>query len=86
MNPTVLAVSCSNKHAFSKPNQSLINLIKGIGVAGDAHTGRRVKHRYLVNKNPKKPNLRQVHLIQAELFDELNAKGFSVGPGQLGEI
>ena len=29
--------------------------------------------------------MRQVHLIQAELFDEVKAKGFSVEPGQLGE-
>jgi MOSC domain-containing protein YiiM len=49
------------------------------------HSGKTVKHRHLVNIDPTKPNLRQVHLIQAELFDELNTNGFSVGPGQLGE-
>ena len=31
------------------------------------------------------PNLRQVHLIHIELFDELAAKGFAVSPGMLGE-
>lgn len=85
MNPIVIAVSCSAQHTFSKPNQPFINLIEGIGVEGDAHAGKRVKHRYLVKIDSTKPNLRQVHLIQAELFDELNANGFSVGPGQLGE-
>lgn len=85
MSPIVTAVSCSARHTFSKPNQPSIKLIEGIGVEGDAHAGKRVKHRYLVNKDSTKPNLRQVHLMQAELFDELNANGFSVGPGQLGE-
>jgi MOSC domain-containing protein YiiM len=60
-------------------------LIKGLGVEGDAHAGKMVKHRYLVKLDATKPNLRQVHLIQAELFDTLNANGFSVAPGQLGE-
>jgi len=83
--PIVVAVSSSARHTFSKPNHQLIKLIAGIGVEGDAHSGKRVKHRSLVNQNSMKPNLRQVHLIQFELFDELNAKGFSVEPGQLGE-
>jgi hypothetical protein len=85
MNPIVIAVSCNAKHTFSKPNQPSIHLIEGIGVEGDAHAGKLVKHRYLVGIDRMKPNLRQVHLIQAELFDELNARGYSVGPGQLGE-
>jgi MOSC domain-containing protein YiiM len=84
-NPAVAAVNCSGNHFFSKPNQPFINLIAGVGVQGDAHAGKTVKHRYLVNKDPTKPNIRQVHLIQAELFDELNSKGFVVNPGQLGE-
>ena len=85
MNPIVIAVSRSSSHTFSKPNQAFINLIEGFGVEGDAHGGKTVKHRYLVKSDPTKPNLRQVHLIQAELLDWLNAEGFSVDPGQLGE-
>ena len=85
MEQIVIAVSCSAKHTFSKTNQPAIKLLAGIGVEGDAHSGRRVKHRYLVNKNAEKPNLRQVHLIHSELFDEVSAKGFSVHAGQLGE-
>jgi MOSC domain-containing protein YiiM len=38
-----------------------------------------------VRKNPAQPNLRQVHLLHEELFDELAAKGFAVSPGDLGE-
>jgi MOSC domain-containing protein YiiM len=47
--------------------------------------GETVKHRSRVRKDPMQPNLRQVHLIHAELFDELRAKGFAVKPGELGE-
>lgn len=85
MNPNVVAVNCSNKHTFSKTNQTAIKLIKGFGVEGDAHAGKTVKHRFLVNKDASRPNLRQIHLIGAELLDELNKDGFSVNPGQLGE-
>ena len=85
MQPTIIAVSRSPQHTFSKSNQSSINLIEGFGVEGDAHAGKTVKHRYLVKLDPTRPNLRQVHLIQTELLDELNAAGFSVNPGQLGE-
>ena len=78
--PIVVAVSSSRDHTFSKSNQPSITLIQGIGIEGDAHAGKTVKHRFLVKIDPTKPNIRQVHLIQAELFDELNANGFSVGP------
>ena len=47
--------------------------------------GATVKHRSRVRKDPTQPNLRQVHLMHAELFDELRAKGFIVQPGDLGE-
>ncbi len=82
---TVLAVSAGPRHGFSKPNQLSIRLVEGIGVEGDAHSGATVKHRSRVARDPAKPNLRQVHLMHAELFDELLAAGFRVGPGELGE-
>ncbi|CCE10712.1 conserved hypothetical protein [Bradyrhizobium sp. STM 3843] len=47
--------------------------------------GETVKHRSRVAVDPSQPNLRQVHLIHAELFDELRNKGFNVGPGDLGQ-
>ena len=82
---SVAAVSLSAGHHFSKTPSRGIRLLKGLGVAGDAHMGETLKHRSRVRKDPKLPNLRQVHLIHAELFDELRAKGFAVKPGELGE-
>ena len=84
-NPTVVAVAADAAHAFSKPLTSQITLLAGFGVQGDAHCGETVKHRSRVARDPTQPNLRQVHLIHAELFAELAEKGFSVSPGQLGE-
>jgi MOSC domain-containing protein YiiM len=68
-----------------KPNQLFIQLIAGIGVEGDAHAGETVKHRSRVRRDPTQPNLRQVHLIHAELHDKLRRCGFDVSPGQMGE-
>ncbi|MFD2264212.1 MOSC domain-containing protein [Lacibacterium aquatile] len=85
MSTTVIAVSQSRGHKFSKKNQLSIRLLAGLGVEGDAHAGVTVKHRSRVAVDPSQLNLRQVHLMHAELFDELAAKGFKVGPGDLGE-
>ena len=81
----VVAVSLRAGHHFSKTPSLGIRLLTGLGVAGDAHMGTTVKHRSRVRKDPTQPNLRQVHLIHAELFDELRTKGFVVKPGELGE-
>jgi MOSC domain-containing protein YiiM len=83
--PTVLVVHRSPTHSFSKRPALSIRLIAGLGVEGDAHAGETVKHRSRVARDPTQPNLRQVHLIHAELLDELNAAGFTVQPGDLGE-
>jgi MOSC domain-containing protein YiiM len=83
--PTVLAVHRSPTHSFSKKPALSIRLIAGLGVEGDAHAGKTVKHRSRVARDPTQPNLRQVHLIHAELLDELNAAGFTVKPGDMGE-
>ena len=85
MPATVVSVNANGTHAFSKPNAREIALIAGQGVEGDAHCGVTVKHRSRVARDPTQPNLRQVHLIHIELFDELKAKGFSIAPGALGE-
>jgi MOSC domain-containing protein YiiM len=81
----VTAVSRSKSHTFSKRNELMIRLVAGLGVEGDAHMGEKVKHRYHAAKNPDAPNLRQVHLMHEELFDELRPSGFNVGPGAIGE-
>ena len=82
---TVITVSGAPGHRFSKPVQGSILLLQGLGVEGDAHCGETVKHRSRVAVDPTQPNLRQVHLLHAELLDELNAAGFDVAPGQMGE-
>ena len=82
---SVLAVSARSGHHFSKTPALSIRLLKGLGVAGDAHMGETVKHRSRVRRDPTQPNLRQVHLIHAELFSELRGKGFVVQPADLGE-
>jgi MOSC domain-containing protein YiiM len=81
----VTAVSRSGAHTMSKPNEGAIRLLAGLGVEGDAHQGITVKHRSRVAKDPTVPNLRQVHLIHAELHDELLAGGFELAPGEMGE-
>ena len=81
----VEAVGSNGTYAFSKPVRDQITLIAGMGVEGDAHAGPTVKHRSRVRADPTQPNLRQVHLMPAELFEEVRAAGFEVGPGQIGE-
>jgi MOSC domain-containing protein YiiM len=82
---TVVAVSVDGKHRFSKSPRPSITLTSGQGIEGDAHYGPFVRHRYLARRNPKAPNLRQVHLIPSELFDALRTSRFEVHPGDLGE-
>lgn len=81
----VIAVARDAGHAFSKPLEPAIRLLAGLGVEGDAHCGETVKHRSRVAVDPTQPNLRQVHLLHAELFDELLAAGFQLRPGDMGE-
>jgi MOSC domain-containing protein YiiM len=85
MNGVVTAVSRSARHTLTKPNEEKIQLLVGLGVEGDAHSGATVKHRSRVARDPSQPNLRQVHLIHAELHDTLQKQGFSVSAGQMGE-
>lgn len=81
----VVSVSLNAGHQFSKPVAPVITLLTGLGVEGDAHCGITVKHRSRVARDPSQPNLRQVHLVHGELFEELAAKGFQIAPGEIGE-
>lgn len=83
--PKVVGLSLGPTHAFSKQPRDRVRLLAGLGVEGDAHCGATVRHRSRVAQDPTQPNLRQVHLIHAELFTELAAQGFAVAPGELGE-
>jgi hypothetical protein len=82
---SVLSVSQSPRHSFSKPVRNSITLVKDQGVEGDAHAGAFVKHRYLARWRPRLLNERQVHLIDQALFDDLRRDCFDVHPGELGE-
>lgn len=83
--PKVTAVHVNESHSFSKMLMKEIELVAGLGVAGDAHCGAAVQHLSRIAADPTQPNLRQVHLIHAELFDELAELGHVVAPGDLGE-
>jgi len=82
---TVAAVSRSATHSMRKRTQLAIQLLEGLGVEGDAHAGATVKHRSRIARDPHQPNLRQIHLIHAELHQELRDAGFDVVAGQMGE-
>jgi MOSC domain-containing protein YiiM len=83
--PVVVTVHVNREHTMNKTTAACIQLAEGLGVVGDAHFGATVQHRSRVRQDPSQPNLRQVHLIHAELLDELADHDFSVRPGQMGE-
>ncbi|MDF2554555.1 MAG: Molybdenum cofactor biosysynthesis protein [Microbacterium sp.] len=85
MNGSVVSVGRDDRHGFSKPPTESVRLVAGFGIEGDVHAGVTTRHRYLVKKDPGRPNLTQVHLIGSELFEELASSGFTVSPGGLGE-
>jgi hypothetical protein len=84
-NAVVVAVARSGTHSFSKQPCDAIRLAAGLGVEGDSHMGSTVKHQSRVRRDPTMPNLRQVHLIHAELVEELRGQGFAISPGDIGE-
>ena len=81
----VVSVNRAPEYRFSKPPVEAITLLEGLGVEGDVHAGVTVRHRSRMAADPTQPNLRQVHLIHAELHDELRETGFAIAAGQLGE-
>jgi MOSC domain-containing protein YiiM len=83
--PRVVAVCRDELHRFSKVSMGSITLVAGHGVLGDAHAGALVEHRSRVRRDPNQPNLRQVHLLHRELFDEARERGYELAPGDLGE-
>lgn len=82
----VLAVHCSAERRFGKAPVAEVELVAGLGVAGDVHSGARVQHASRVRADPNQPNLRQVHLLSQELLEALASEGFpGIAPGALGE-
>lgn len=82
---TVQAVCLSVSHSMSKSPAPSIQLFAGLGVQGDVHLGATVQHRSRVAQDPTQPNLRQLHLMMGELLGELQAGGFGVVAGSMGE-
>ena len=85
MKPSIVTLSKSESHSMQKYSQSALKLISGYGIEGDVHAGGTVKHRSRRKKNSELPNLRQVHLIHSELYEELRLDGFVLNHGELGE-
>jgi len=83
--PRVIAVAAKPEPGVGKVLREVITLVAGHGVEGDYHAGPFVRHRSRAARAPDLPNRRQVHLIHAELFDEVAALGIDVRPGQMGE-
>ncbi|MGX7895391.1 MOSC domain-containing protein [Tsuneonella sp. HG222] len=82
---SIVSVARDGEHRFGKQPQATITLLEGLGVEGDAHAGTTVQHLSRLARTPDALNLRQVHLLQKELLDELAGLGFAVSPGALGE-
>jgi MOSC domain-containing protein YiiM len=77
---SVHALSLSKEHTFTKQRVSSLTLLENLGVEGDCHCGATVQHRSRLKIRPIPPNLRQVHLIDLEILNEMNLK-----PGDIGE-
>jgi MOSC domain-containing protein YiiM len=82
---SVVSVSSKDTPGVGKIPRESVRLVANYGVEGDYHAGANVRHRSRAAKDPDQPNLRQVHLLHSELFDEMAALGISVAPGQMGE-
>lgn len=81
----IVGLAREGRHSFTKSACDQIACVEGVGIEGDAHAGPFVRHRYLARRHPKMANLRQVHLIPAELLQTMQAEGYELGPGDLGE-
>ena len=82
---SVVCVSASPEHGFSKAPLAAITLLAGLGVEGDAHCGATAQHLYRKRRDPTAPNLAQVHFLARELFDEMATLGYALAPGAMGE-
>jgi hypothetical protein len=61
------------------------NWSRGSGSKATPIFGATVQHLVRVAEDPTKPNVRQVHLMHSELFEELRCGRLFVGAGQVGE-
>ncbi len=82
---TVIGVCCNPEPGIPKPVVERIHLLEDLGVEGDYHAGKLVRHRYLAKKYPTQPNLRQVLIVDGAVYRELVEQGIYLGPGSMGE-
>lgn len=85
MNASVVSVNSKETPGVGKIPRDQVTLVVNHGVEGDYHAGKFVRHRSRAAKTPTLPNVRQVHLMHSELFDEMAALGIVVTPGAMGE-
>lgn len=78
-NPTVISVSLSRSHSFTKQPQQSINLLAGLGIEHDAHQGVYVQHLSRIKEHNPDKNLRQVHLIHNEILQDYGLKPADIG-------
>ncbi|GAC1422224.1 MAG: MOSC domain-containing protein [Ktedonobacteraceae bacterium] len=81
----VVAVCRNPEPGLPKPVVKHIYLLEDWGVEGDYHAGKLVRHRYLANKDPTRRNMRQVLIVDANAYRELEQGGILIGPGSMGE-
>ncbi len=82
---SVLAVCKKAEPGIPKLQVDAIRLLENLGVAGDFHAGEFVRHRYLAKKDPTRPNLRQVLLIDTVILADLASLDIHLKPGWMGE-
>ena len=82
---SIVAVCRNPEPGLPKPVVKHIYLLEDLGVEGDYHAGKLVRHRYLAKKYPTRRNMRQVLIVDADAYRELEQKGISIGPGSMGE-
>ena len=83
--PPIISVNSKETPGVGKIPRESVTLVANHGVEGDYHAGAKVRHRSRAAATPDLPNIRQVHLMHAELFDELAPLGINVEPGNMGE-
>ena len=85
MTANIISISRAGRQDFSNQTRPEICLIEGFGVEDARHAGTTVQHLSRIAKNADQPKLSKIHVIRAELHDELNAAGFDIHPGDMGE-
>ncbi len=81
----VVAVCRRAEPGLPKEEVPAVQVLADYGVVGDYHAGPLVRHRYLVRKDPLRPNVRQVLLSDTHILAALAEQGMALRPGMLGE-